>query len=239
MSAKPRAELPPKLTAAPKKKIGFWGWVGIVFVVLLGFIVWHAILVNSDLSQGPESTTNSVTVEPKPQDKSPETNRPIDLSQSFEPNFLLSVQDRLKQSVSDVNFIAELKQKAEQGLANAQSILGLCSLRGQGVPRDSNEAVKWLTKAAEQGNAVGQALLGVYYEHEAKSHYDGRGIERDYKQAIYWYRKAAEQGDVAAQCSLGDCYYKGIGVEQDYKEAVKWYTKAAVGGFDRAQCISV
>ncbi|MBF0161252.1 MAG: sel1 repeat family protein [Magnetococcales bacterium] len=41
---------------------------------------------------------------------------------------------------------------AEQGNGQAQLILGLMSLRGQGVPRDAVESYKWLHIAAAQGN---------------------------------------------------------------------------------------
>jgi TPR repeat protein len=40
--------------------------------------------------------------------------------------------------------------QAEQGDAEAQYYLGLMYDRGQGVPQDHAEAVKWLRRAAEQ-----------------------------------------------------------------------------------------
>jgi len=68
MLAKSREELPPKSNAVPKKKIGFWGWVGIIFLAIfvLGIIV---NLINPGSNQRLESTTNLVTVEPTPQEK--------------------------------------------------------------------------------------------------------------------------------------------------------------------------
>ncbi len=52
---------------------------------------------------------------------------------------------------------------AEQGEAFAQSNLGLMYERGQGVPQDYKEAVKWYRLAAEQGDAEAQFNLGIMY----------------------------------------------------------------------------
>ncbi len=55
---------------------------------------------------------------------------------------------------------------------------------GQGVPQDYAEAVKWFTKAAEQGHAKAQNNLGLMHE-------EGRGVPQDYVQAHMWYNLAA------------------------------------------------
>jgi TPR repeat protein len=83
--------------------------------------------------------------------------------------------------------------------------------------------VKWYTKAAEQGEATGQRLLGWCYA-------NGAGVAKDEKEAVKWYTKAAEQRDATGQRLLGWCYANGAGVAKDEKEAVKWYTKAAEQG---------
>jgi len=100
-----------------------------------------------------------------------------------------------------------IKPLAEGGLPEAQLNLGLLYEKGQGVPQDYAEALKWNLKAAEQGNA----------------------------KALKWYRKAAEQGNAEAQFHLGLMYDKRLGVPQDYAEAVKWYREAAEQGFVEAQ----
>jgi len=50
-------------------------------------------------------------------------------------------------------FSAELVRKAEAGDPKAQFDLGWCYDQGTEIAKDLNEAVKWYTKAAEQGNA--------------------------------------------------------------------------------------
>jgi len=101
--------------------------------------------------------------------------------------------------------------------------LGVIHATGRGVQQDDREAVKWLRKAAEQGNANGQYSLGYMYE-------QGRGVERDDGAAVKWYRKAAEQGNAVGQSNLGMMYADGRGIAQSDNEAVIWYSKAAWQG---------
>ena len=86
------------------------------------------------------------------------------------------------------------------------------------------EAVKWYHRAAEQGLAKAQELLGEMYRNG-----------QDYAEAAKWYRRAAEQGDASAQYNLGRMYRKGEGVPQDHAETAKWYRRAAEQGHDHAQ----
>jgi TPR repeat protein len=130
--------------------------------------------------------------------------------------------------VKEKDALADLKELARQGNANAQFNLGLCYSDGDGVDKDQVEAVKWYRKAAEQGFADAQFNLGVCYS-------DGEGVIKDAGEAVKWYRKAAEQGHASAQFNLGLCYSDGDGMDKDQVEAVKWYRKAAEQGFADAQ----
>ena len=100
---------------------------------------------------------------------------------------------------------------------------------GDGVPINATEAVKWLRKGVDKGDADAQDELGDCY-------YLGSGVPQDYAEAVKWYRKAADQGFASAQCDLGICYREGKGVPRDYVEAVKWYRKASDQGDADAQC---
>ena len=94
---------------------------------------------------------------------------------------------------------------------------------GEGVPENKTEAVKWLTLAAEQGDAEAQYWLGFMYD-------NGDGVPADDMEAVKWYTLAAEQGYALAQGTLAFMYYRGLGVDRDYKEAAKWFRKAARQG---------
>jgi TPR repeat protein len=100
--------------------------------------------------------------------------------------------------------------------------------KGQGVPQDYAEAVRWYRKATDQGNADAEGNLGVMYD-------EGQGVPQDYAEAVRWCRKAADQGNAGAQSNLGRMYYYGRGVPPDYAEAYMWANLAAsrAGGDDQ------
>jgi len=85
---------------------------------------------------------------------------------------------------------AETKKKAEAGNASAQFNLGLMYAKGEGVPKDDAEALRWYRKAADQGNAPAQSNLGVMYA-------NGRGVPKDDAEAYAWYNLAAISDDDA------------------------------------------
>ena len=96
------------------------------------------------------------------------------------------------------------------------------------MPQNDAEAVTWFRKAADQGNADAQNVLGLMYD-------NGQGVPQDYVEAVTWFRKAADQGVADAQFNLGIVYGSGRGVKQGYAEAVTWYRKAAEQGHVMAQ----
>ena len=126
------------------------------------------------------------------------------------------------------NNSAACRIRAEQGDAESQFRLGSMYSKGQGVPKDYIEAVRWYRKSAEQGYAKAEYnLSGMYRE--------GQGVPQDYALAERWCRKAAEQGDPKAEDGLGFMYFRGEGTAQDYLEAANWYRKSAEQGYAPAQ----
>ena len=93
-------------------------------------------------------------------------------------------------------------------------------IASRAVPQDDAKAMRWYTKAAKQGHATAQAILGIRY-------YEGRGVPQDYAEAVRWYRMAAEQGNALAQFELGFKYSIGRGVPKNNVEAAKWFRAAA------------
>jgi len=72
---------------------------------------------------------------------------------------------------------------AEQGDARAQLILGLMYAKGEGVPQNHREAVKWYRLAAEQNDAQAQYELAFLYA-------IGDGVAQDYVAAHMWFNLA-------------------------------------------------
>ena len=64
--------------------------------------------------------------------------------------------------------------------------------KGDGVPQDYGEAVKWYRLSAEQGLAQAQHNLGGMYVL-------GDGVAQDYVRAHMWFNLAAAQGDELAR----------------------------------------
>jgi TPR repeat protein len=62
---------------------------------------------------------------------------------------------------------------------------------GIGVKQNDAEAVRWYTKASEQGLAQAQYNLGILYL-----------IKKDMPTAFKWFTKAADQGYTYAQSAL-------------------------------------
>ena len=72
-----------------------------------------------------------------------------------------------------------------------RTTLRLCSIT-EGVPQDYKEAVKWYTKAAEQGDADAQNNLAVMFD-------NGEGVPKDLVQAYAWYNVANAYGQEKAK----------------------------------------
>ena len=60
-----------------------------------------------------------------------------------------------------------------------------------GVRLDYEEAVKWVRRAAEQGDVGSQLVLAGLY-------FDGLGVRQDYVMGLMWFNIAASQGSEAA-----------------------------------------
>jgi len=60
--------------------------------------------------------------------------------------------------------IENFKLAAEQGDAESQRVLGMLYLDGNGIAKDEKLALKWLTKAAEQGDVEIQCILYIWFQ---------------------------------------------------------------------------
>lgn len=124
-----------------------------------------------------------------------------------------------------VFFILESVNSEEPTDPVTQRILGARYQSGSGgMPQDIGEAIKWYRKAAAQGDARAQLLLGAAYA-------NGEGVVKNDAEAARLMKMAAEQGDAIAQYYLGGMFGLGKGVDKNTTEAFNWYLKAAEGGY--------
>ena len=73
---------------------------------------------------------------------------------------------------------------AENGDARAQVYMGTMYIQRDGVPKNTQEGLKWYHKAAGQGYARAQFNLGNLYD-------TGHGVPQDYVRAHMWFHVAA------------------------------------------------
>jgi len=108
---------------------------------------------------------------------------------------------------------------AEGGIIQAQRIIAQEYVSGDILNRDYEAARVWMEKAANQGDAQAQLMLGRYYVSDF-------GYNDDQK-AFEWFEKAAEQGDAEAEYTVGGCYIYEIHVKKNPAVANQWFEKAA------------
>lgn len=109
---------------------------------------------------------------------------------------------------------------AEQGVAEAQVLLGQAYLDGHGLAPDPKQARIWFRKAAEAGDLMGMNMLGRAYD-------QGWGGLVDHACAAYWFRMAANQGLDWGMYNYANLLLHGQGVEKDEASAFDWYQQAA------------
>ena len=160
---------------------------------------------------------------------------------------------------------SNFESRAMKGDPVAQFCLGfIYKNHGEREVKSREEAIKWYTKAADQGYLPAQNNLGVMYVRlYEESNYENLqarekalewfrkaadqeyppaqfnlGIITEHENAVLaleWYTKAADQGYPPAQSHLGSLYYHGNGVDKNPKLAVKWFRAAADQEYPPAQ----
>lgn len=99
---------------------------------------------------------------------------------------------------------------------------------------DKQEALKWYTKAAENGCPDAQVELGLKLKY-------GEDMEQNYETAAKWFRMAADHvpnlgGAFQGRNELGLLYMEGLGVPQDFLQAYFWFSiDSREGNIERAK----
>ncbi len=83
--------------------------------------------------------------------------------------------------------MVEFESLAKQGMAAAQTNLGLMYSKGYGVAINEAEAVRWYRLAAEQGHPIGQNNLGFMY-------INGEGGPKDEIMGLKWLLLSSDNG---------------------------------------------
>lgn len=143
---------------------------------------------------------------------------------------LASTIDHGRDAYEDGRYGAALRTLmplADEGNADAQSIVGAMLYAGKGSKRQPLRGMEYLLRAAEQGHAIAQHGIGVIFGEKNEF--------IDIKKSEKWIRRSADQGYAIAQYDLAVRLSGGDVMPRNPKEAIKWYTKAAEQGMPRAQ----
>ncbi|MEZ0231311.1 MAG: tetratricopeptide repeat protein [Methylophilaceae bacterium] len=120
-----------------------------------------------------------------------------------------------------------IKAAAEQGITEAQALLGQILLDGRGLAKDEALARTWFAKAAESGHLIAVNMIG-------RCHENGWGGEIDMVEAAKYFRQAAAQGLDCAMYNYANLLLHGNGVKKDEQLALDWYRQAAARGYAKA-----
>jgi TPR repeat protein len=179
----------------------------------------------------------------------------IDDSRSY-AWFLLAKE---KGSTSAPDAVTRAESELTPGKINEGLIdLGEMYERGEELPHDLGESVKWYRKAAERGDPDARIALAIvlikrkdpqdyaeargWCEQSAKRnenrgqyclaliYHHGLGVERDIDRATKMYRQAARLGNALAMQTLGQIYATGENGQIDRSEAFVWFVGAALNG---------
>ena len=122
-----------------------------------------------------------------------------------------------------------LLRMARGGDGRASCRLGDIYREGEGVGQDWDEAFRWYSLGASQGEPHAQNNLGTMFLR-------GAGCLPNEARAVFWYRKSAEQGHMLGQFNLAERYLRGEGVAPDLAEAFRWFSAAARQGDVASAC---
>jgi uncharacterized protein len=115
------------------------------------------------------------------------------------------------------------RRLAEDGLVDAQRVVGLALFRGWFSEPDHAGAIEWFKMAAAQGDGPSMWQLGIAYV-------NGQGVERDDARAVHWFQQGTDVHEPNAVTSLAVMYASGSGVRQDFARAKALYEQAALIG---------
>ena len=134
-------------------------------------------------------------------------------------DFLINGFDYINNKEEGISY---LSKAAERGDVNAQLFLG-----DYFYNTDPKQSARWSKKASDQGNATGQASLGMAL-------IMGRGVSEDKTQGIQLLKDSADQLNPEGMFGLGVSYINGNGIDKNLKKGARLIKSAADAGYPKA-----
>lgn len=137
---------------------------------------------------------------------------------------VISSEDEMRRFTQHMRTAAiEIREKAVDGDAFCNRILGSMYYTGYGAMQDMGLALNYLNRAAEKGDVV-------TYCYMANMYIDGKGVGKDLKKAEELLKKGVKAGDREALYTLGLLYEEGTLGEVKIEDARQLYLKAVSKG---------
>ncbi len=105
-------------------------------------------------------------------------------------------------------------------IAETNLNVGIALIQGDGVEKNINKGLEYLTLAADSGNIDAQHNLGTIY-------FCGSLTDKDTEKGIKYLKMAAENGMPVSQYNLALAYLNGDGVEKNVEQAIKYLKSSA------------
>lgn len=166
------------------------------------------------------------------------------LAASGRPEARLLLADKLAERGSGIAAARHIAAAAHDGSPAAQTRLGLCYLRGIGVPASMAEARHWLERAADAGDATAQTELAALALHGVSGPYE-RGpfaasapdlrADPDHHIAAGLARRAADAGSAEGKALLAFILRLTPSLAESTDEADALYQDAADAGWPLGQ----
>lgn len=133
------------------------------------------------------------------------------------------------ETLFDEDAMDELLEGAKAGDPEDQLSLGIAYQNGVGgLNENPSKALRWMTRAAEQGHEPAFCNLGWLY-------YGGYLGEMDIPNALKWFKRAADTGDANAAWQVSQIYADGEGgIRKNLKLARRYCKLAADLGSEEA-----
>lgn len=145
-----------------------------------------------------------------------------------------ALNGKLRQADSwATRYIDMLAQQAEKGDTKAMLLLAALYWRGEEfVEQDAAQAARWLSMAADKGEASAAYLLGEQYKGQGQAEESQKAFARAYE--IYRERYEADPNDLQSLYWLGYMEQMGLGVDQNVVSGIAKLEQAADQGSEWA-----
>lgn len=139
--------------------------------------------------------------------------------------------------------------------------IGKAYATGDGVEKNENEAIKWLSIAEKKGNSDAELIIGIINLSQndinpgiarlksaaSKSndlaalalgqvYYDNQYHLENKQESFKWYLESAKNGNADAGYNVGVMYSEGIGVPKNYAKSLMWLGLSSDFGNQMASC---